>query len=422
MDAAPHRLEETPLRPRVLLLLPTSTYRTQDFLKAAERLGVDVTVASEEPSTMEGLAPEALMTLDFLKPRDAAERIRAFHERYPLRAIIPVDEETAVVAASASEGLDLPHNPPVAAERARLKHRMRQALDAVGVRVPAFRVLEPHDDPEVLTTLLGFPMVVKPVFLSGSRGVVRVDDLSELKARVSWLRSFLARPEIARHGGASAGLVLAEAFVSGREFAVEALLTDSELAPLALFDKPDPLEGPLFEETLYVTPSRLDAATQRAILDTTAQAAKALGLRHGPVHAELRVAEGGAPTVIEVAGRSIGGLCSRMLRFGLGRSLEEILLEHALGGAPSEREAGAAGVLMIPIPRAGRLEAVRGVERARLVDGIEEVTISIPLGSRIVPLPEGASYLGFVFARGDSPDGVETALREAQQALDFEIV
>ncbi len=360
---------------RVLLLLPTTTYRTADFLDAAARVGIDVVVASEESSTMEALQSDQLLTLDFLHPEDAAARALSFHRRHPVSAVVPVDEETVVVAAAIAEALGLPWNPPEAAIAARLKHRMRELLREHGVASPRFRVVSITDDPAALSRELSFPVVLKPVFLSGSRGVVRVDDRESFVQRFQWLDEFLSRPELRNRGGADAGTLLVEEYVSGREVAVEGLLTGGELRLLAFFDKPDPLEGPTFEETIYVTPSRLDEETQREVVAAAAAAAEAIGLVHGPVHAELRLPKDASPVVIEIAGRSIGGLCSRTLRFGLGISLEEVVLRHALGedvGA-LRRESKAAGVMMIPIPRAGVLERVEGLDEARAVDGIEEI-------------------------------------------------
>jgi ATP-grasp domain/L-amino acid ligase C-terminal domain 2 len=213
-----------------------------------------------------------------------------------------------------------------------------------------------------------------------------------------------------------------EDFVAGREVAVEGLLTAGRLRVLALFDKPDPLNGPFFEETIYVTPSRLRREDQARVAAVTGQAASALGLTEGPIHAELRLNDAGA-WPIEVAGRSIGGLCSRMLRFGTGMSLEELILRRALGQGVEEiaREERAGAVMMIPIPRAGRLESVEGLDEARSVPGIEEVTVSAHAGQRLVPLPEGSRYLGFLFSRADTPERAEAALREAHGRLRFRI-
>lgn len=408
---------------RVLLLLPTSTYRARDFLEAAARLGVEVVVASEEPSTMERLHGERLLTLPFREPERAAERALQFHERHPLSGIVPVDEESAVAAASIAKLLGLPHNEPEAAERARLKHLMRRALDEGGVPGPSHRLVTATDDAETLAGELDYPAVLKPVFLSGSRGVVRVDDPGSFVERFRWLARFLASDEIAERGREHASLVLVEDFVPGEEVAVEAVLTEGRLRPLALFDKPDPLEGPTFEETIYVTPSRLPDAIQSDVLDVAGRAAEAIGLSHGAVHAELRLPPGGPPQAIEVAGRSIGGLCSRSLRFGVGLSLEELLLRHELGEdiAALDRESRASGVMMIPIPRGGELVSVSGVDEARRLASIEEVTLTVNAGGKLVPLPEGSSYLGFIFARAETPEAVESALRRAHRELDFEI-
>jgi hypothetical protein len=235
------------------------------------------------------------------------------------------------------------------------------------------------------------------------------------------IAALLARDDVEVQGDA-AQYLLAEQYVPGVEVALEGLLVGGTLHTLALFDKPDPLEGPFFEETIYVTPSRLPAAVQTAIEGVTAGACAALGLSEGPVHAELRVNDDG-PWVLEVAARSIGGLCSRTLRFGTGMTLEEVILRHALGWPIDSlaRQRRPAGVMMLPIPHAGRLAAVRGVEEARRVAGVEEVTITAHVGQTLVPLPEGWQYLGFVFARADTPAAVEAALRDAHARLSFDI-
>jgi biotin carboxylase len=369
---------------------------------------------------MEPLQGGSLLTLDFLAPERAAGVVASFHRRHPISAVVAVDEETAVVGATVSRALGLPHNAPESAVRARLKHRMREALAGSGVPQPAFRVMQTDEDPHRAAEGTRYPSVLKPVFLAGSRGVVRVDDREGFLARFEWLREFLATDEMRKHGGDDAGLVLVEEYVPGREVALEGLLSAGRLKLLALFDKPDPLEGPFFEETIYVTPSRLPAAEQRLIHEVTSRATEAIGLREGPIHAELRLSREG-PVVIEVAGRSIGGLCSRTLRFGLGITLEELILSHALGRDVSGlvREAGASGVMMIPIPRGGELAAVEGLDEARAVEGVAEVTITAHPGQTLVPLPEGSSYLGFLFARGGRPEEVERALRESHRRLRF---
>jgi biotin carboxylase len=407
---------------RVLFLLPTTTYRTRDFLEAAEHLGVEVVVASEQASTMEPSSPDRLLTLSFLDPEDAASRAARFHERFQIAAVVGVDEETAVTAAAIAKRLGLPHNSPEAAVRARFKHRMREALAAASVPSPRHRIVSASEDPEGIAATLDYPVVLKPVFLSGSRGVARADHREGFVEAFRRLCRLLERDDVREHGGAEAGTILIEDYVDGAEVAVEGLLTGGNLRLLALFDKPDPLEGPYFEETIYVTPSRLDENVQREVLSVTARAAGALGLVEGAVHAELRLSQRG-PVVIEVVGRSIGGLCSRALRFGLGVSLEELILRHALGRDVKglERESRASGVMMIPIPRAGVLEEVRGLDEARSVEGIEEVTITAHLGKTLVPLPEGSSYLGFLFARAEGPGTVEDCLRKAHRRLSFEI-
>ena len=406
---------------RLLLLLPTTTYRTEDFLDAARTLGVDIVCASEKPSTFEAHAPDHLLTLDFTDPDAAAARVAELAGRRPLSAVVGVDDLTTVAAAAIAERLGLRSSAVAAVAAARDKYQMRQCLAAAGVPIPRFRRIALKDDPFLAARGVAFPCVLKPLALSASRGVIRANNVDQFIAAVRRIAALLQRDDV-EVGGEAAQFLLAEQYIPGVEVALEGLLLGGVLHTLALFDKPDPLEGPFFEETIYVTPSRLPVSTQAAIERVTAAACTALGLSEGPVHAELRVNDAG-PWVLEVAARSIGGLCSRTLRFGTGMSLEEIILRHALGLpiASLVRERMAAGVMMIPIPRAGILEEVQGLDEARAVPLIEDVTISMHKGQEVVPLPEGSRYLGFIFSRADTPALAEGALREAHRHLRFVI-
>jgi biotin carboxylase len=305
------------------------------------------------------------------------------------------------------------------------KRLMREQLARAGVLAPAFTSFRADLDPHEAARRVRYPCVLKPLVLSASRGVIRADDDAGFVAAFRRIAAILAAPDV-RELGEGAEHVLVEDFVPGVEVALEGLLVDGALETLAVFDKPDPLDGPFFEETIYVTPSRLPEATQAAVRETTIDAARALGLLDGPVHAELRVqrGDGGARAfMIEIAARSIGGLCSRTLTFGTGMSLEEIILRHALRLpiATLERERRAAGVMMIPIPAGGILEEVEGLDEARAVPLVEDVVIAMHKGQPVVPLPEGSQYLGFIFSRADTPAAAEAALREAHRRLRFAI-
>ena len=423
--------------PRVLLLLPTTTYRTEAFVCAASRLGVDVTVASEQPNTLAQLNPAGLLTLNFKDPQKAAQRVVEFSTSHRIDAVVSVDSQVVVMGAAISAALGLRHNSVKSAIAAQDKHRMRQRFKQTGVPSPQFTLCSLDEDRTTLAGRVGFPCIVKPLSLAASQGVIRADNQGQFIRAVDRLEAILKR----EHGtstasdtsgdrreqsqvrpSASSRQFLVEQFVGGSEVALEGMLTRGELHMLALFDKPDPLDGPFFEETIYVTPSRLVAEMQEEIAQCAAQAARALGLTEGPIHAELRLAKDG-PSVIEVNARSIGGLCSRVLRFGTGMSLEELIIRHALeeGVELPERQSQAAGVMMIPVPRAGRLIEIRGLDEAKAVSGVEDVTISAHPGQRLVPLPEGARYLGFTFATAVSPEAVEAALRESHAQLEFVI-
>ena len=399
---------------RVLLLIPSRTYRTHDFMEAASRLGVEVVVGSEHRSALAALMEGRQLRLGFHDLERSTQRIVAFARDHPLNAVVAVDDTGTLLAASAAKALGLAHNPVDAVEAARDKARMRQRFQAAGLLTPGFRTVEAREDAAAVATTVRFPCVVKPLDLSGSQGVVKADALDTLPDVLARVRAIVAacQPDGVRSA------VLVEDFIAGEEVAVEALLRGGELDLLAIFDKPDPLNGPFFEETIYVTPSRLTTERQAEIGDTTARAARALGLTDGPIHAELRINEGGI-WMLELAARSIGGLCSRTLRFGSGISLEELILRHAadLPMPAHDRERSAAGVMMLPIATKGRLKAVAGQAEARKVAGVDGLVITIPPGEQLVPLPEGDRYLGFMFARAESPAAVEAALREAHAQL-----
>jgi biotin carboxylase len=405
---------------RVLLLTTAHSYRAAPFVEAAARLGVEAVTAVDMPRQLASLWNERL-GLDFQQPEQATQAIVAYAAERPLSAIIAVDDSGSLLAAQASAALGLAHNSPQAAEGARNKYLMRQLLKAGGVPVPEFRLCSTGDELGKLAASIDYPCVVKPLELNGSRGVIRADDPEQFVLAAGRLAALLRSLD----NSPEPKPFLVERFIPGFEVALEGLLDRCKLHVLALFDKPDPLDGPFFEETLYVTPSRLRAEQQAAIHACAARAAAALGLSEGPMHAELRVNEQG-PWLVEVAGRSIGGQCSKTLRFGTDASLEELILRQACGlpapaeGAPYRGNAG--GVMMIPIPGAGLLRRVEGLEQAQAVPGIEEIEISAKLNYPIVPLPEGDSYLGFIFARGATPAAVEAALREAHGRLHFEIV
>jgi len=406
---------------RVLLLIPTTSYKARDFLAAAERLQVQVVVGTNRRQALEDAAPGNTLTLDLNDLTLSLERIVAEHRRGPLCAVLGVDDEATVLAAEAATALGLPHNPAGSVRAARDKYETRKLISAAGLRSPWFFRVAREGGAEEAAARARYPCVLKPVCLSASRGVIRADNRQQLLAAFERIASILRRPAVQKKGG-DAEHVLVEEYLPGKEVALEGLLDRGRLAVLALFDKPDPLEGPTFEETIYLTPSRLPDPLQSAIVKETQQACRALGLREGPVHAELRVHDGRC-WLLEIAARTIGGLCSRVLRFGTGLSLEEVVLHHALheGMPPVDRERTAAGVMMIPVPRAGQLRDVVGLEQARSQPLVDEVTLTTHRGAQLLPPPEGDRYLGFIFARGAEPQAVESALRRAHATLSFAV-
>lgn len=402
---------------RVLLLLPTTGYRNADFLAAAGKLGVQIVAAANychQLAPAWGFGP--IKALHFDQPEQAAETVLREIEGRP-DAVLAVDDSGLELAAIVAQRLGLPGNAASAVRQTRDKLPFRELLRDHGFLCPDFHHLPGGATAGELAPRLAFPVVVKARRLSGSRGVVRADNAAAFERAVAWVRAIQSRAD---RDAAALGLVV-EQFIPGTEHTLEGMLQEGTLGRLALFDKPDPLHGPYFEETLYVTPSRLPQPLQDRIHEDVARACRLAGLRTGPIHAEVRVNEQGV-WILEIAARSIGGLCGRVLRHLAGMSLEELILRHALGErAALAGEAGAAGVMMIPIPRRGIYRGVEGLDEARAVAAIEEVSMTAEPGQIVAPPPEGASYLGFIFSRAGDAAEAEAALRSAHRLLRFEI-
>jgi hypothetical protein len=421
---------------RVLLLATTTGYQTRSFGEAAERLGVELVFATDRCHMIDDPWRDGAVAIRFYDEAASVDAIVESARSRPLDGILVVGDRPTVIAARVAERLGLPGHPPEAAAAARHKRRTRDRLREAGLPSPWFLSFDIDDDVEsrIPDPESRFPCVVKPVSLSGSRGVMRADDAAALRAAVERLRALLQSPDIRAERSDAHREILVEQFIPGHEYAVEGLMHQGDLRVLAIFDKPDPLDGPFFEETIYVTPPALPIAGERAIAGAVADAARALGLRHGPIHAECRVNPSGV-YVLEVAARPIGGLCARALSFesisnqsAIGNQqsaipLEELLLRHAVGDAVDDwrRERDASGVMMIPIPKRGVLRRVDGVDAARAVAHVDDVRITAKPEQLLVPLPEGASYLGFIFARAPRAVEVVSALRTAHDALHFAI-
>jgi biotin carboxylase len=400
---------------RLLLITPPNSYRTVAYLEAARRRGIPVLVASEGKYS---LVSEIAGGLHInLQDPAALEQLLAANQSRPFAGVVASDDVSVELGSRIAAALSLPHNPPLAARFSRRKDLSRQALATASVPVPAHRVIDLGRPLIAQLGDLDYPCVIKPVALSASRGVIRADNLAETVTACERVRRIIHRESVPE--SFEAGHVLLETFVAGPEVALEGLLHAGQLSVLAIFDKPDPLEGPFFEETYYITPTRHDEIDQQRIVECVTAACQALGLQEGPVHAEVRIS-GSQVVIMEVASRTIGGDCARLLRFGTGHGLEDLVIAHAVGKPlPIEPQDGGAGVLMIPVSEAGILRRVEGINRARAVPGIEDIVISIRDGYELVPLPEGGSYLGFIFAHAASPAEAEAALRAAHAELDI---
>ena len=411
---------------RILLLATTTGYQIRSFGEAADKLGVQIVFASDRCDQLDDPWSDHAIPVRFWDEEQALETITAACADAPVHGVIAVGDRPSVLAARVAHALTLSGHPPDAVRASRNKLASRQAFTRAGLLTPTFVDVSITDDAHALAAHCTYPAVIKPLALSGSRGVMRVDQASDFVWAFERLGRLMKSPDILEERDDVHGRALIESYIPGNEFAIEGVMTDGVFRSFVIFDKPDPLVGPFFEETIYVTPSRASRALQQTIVDQVAAAAGALGLRHGPIHAECRVNTQGV-YVLEVAPRPIGGLCARAVRFQDGRgvqaSLEEVLLRHALGEdiwrwTPS---ADASGVMMIPIPKRGLYRGVTGVDDALAIEGIEDVRITVKPDEVLLPLPEGRSYLGFIFARGADPARVEESLRNAHASLTFDI-
>jgi predicted ATP-grasp superfamily ATP-dependent carboligase len=411
---------------RVLLLATTTGYQIRSFGEVAKRLGVDVVFASDRCDQLDDPWADHAIPVRFWDEAHSLEAIVTACATAPVHGIIVVGDQPTVLGARVAQALGLPGNPPDAVRASRNKLASRRAFKRAGLLTPAFVDAATSHDPSAFAARCAYPAVIKPLALSGSRGVMRVDRASDFVWAFERLARLLQSPDILRERDEVHGRVLIESYIPGVEFAVEGVMTNCAFRPFVIFDKPDPLVGPFFEETIYVTPSRASAAVQQGIVDQVAAAVRALGLRHGPVHAECRVNTQGV-YVLEVAPRPIGGLCARAVRLrdpgGSIVPFEEVLLRHSLGEDISRwtTSTDAVGVMMIPIPRRGVYRGVKGVEAASALPGIDDIRITAKTDELLLPLPEGRSYLGFIFASGQDPAAVEQTLRDAHSALTFDI-
>jgi len=406
-------------------LATTTGYQARAFGEAAETLGVRLAFATDRCHVLDDPWRDEAIAIRFHDEEGSAAAIVQAAGRQPIDGLLTVGDRPTTIAARVAERLGLLWHSIEGTAISRDKQRTRERLRVARLPAPWFVPARLDEDLSRVPDDISYPCVLKPVALSGSRGVMRATTAGELRAALERLRALVRRPQLRAERNDAHDRILIEEFIPGRECALEGIVHHGRLQVLALFDKPDPLDGPFFEETIYVTPSSLDADGQRLIVDAVARAVDAIGLTHGPIHAECRLNERGV-FVLEVAARPIGGLCARSLRFdadGKQISLEELLLRHALGESPDRwsREPDASGVMMIPIPSRGVYRGVSGVEEARQVSGICDLSVTAKADQLLEPLPEGASYLGFIFARGDAPSTVESSLRAAHARLQFAI-
>jgi len=393
---------------------PSGSYRVAAYCAAARALQLPILVVSNSGHSLVPAIANGI-TVDFDDPETALQAILGALESRDVACVLATDDSCAGLASRIAAHRGLRHNPPAAALLTQRKDLGREALASAGCRTPRFQVVE-IASASARGLAVDYPVVVKPLSLSASRGVIRADDGAAYEAACSRIGALLEATGI---GGFARDHLLVESYIDGDEYAVEGFMVDGEFQLLTLFDKPEPLTGPYFEETYYLTPSRLPAAGQRQLVAEVARCCRAYGLEQGPVHAEARIARSG-PVLLELAARTIGGQCGRLIEFSLQQKLEELVI-RGMCGLPFEIQArgDAAGVLMIPITASGILQRVEGLTAAMQTEYVRDVEIHISPGYELVPLPEGASYLGFIFAQAPDFDLTYAALKSAHEKLNF---
>ncbi|PCI18820.1 MAG: phosphoribosylglycinamide synthetase [Piscirickettsiaceae bacterium] len=401
----------------VLLVAPHNSYRIHAYVEAANHLGINLVIASQSQYSLVSAVSDGIQ-VDFSDDELSLVVALEANKQHQFQAVISTDDGGVRLASVIAQALGLSSNAPDSAELTRRKDLARQRLQSKNIVTPAFRVVDVTQSIPSQIIDLAYPVVVKPLSMSGSKGVIRVNNDQELLDAVDRVKTIVAHistPFEREH-------VLLEEYISGNEVAFEGLLHKGKLRQLTIFDKPDPMEGPYFEETYYVTPTRLPEMEQLLVHHRVEEACEAYGLREGPIHAELRLRDNEV-YIIEIASRTIGGDCADMLKFGLNIGLEELVLLQSLGkplDIPTMENS--VGVLMIPIPSQGILRRVEGISQAKKVPHITEIGISVRDGYDLFPLPEGSSYLGFIFAKAPTADLVEEALRTAHTCLKIVIM
>ena len=407
----------------LLLLMTTSTYRASAYIDASKRLEINPIIATDQPDILGHLSPGNSITLDYSKNEQSKKKIIKHIEKFPIQGVLAIDEETLILGAMVANSLGLICHSIESVMATRSKYELRKILSEEGLRNPEFKLVSSEENPDLISKTISFPCVMKPTFLSGSRGVIRANNQKEFANAYLRIKKILDLPEMSIRGKDESKMILIEEYIDGKEVAVEGIIINGDFLPLTIFDKPEPLKGPFFEETIYVTPSTLPQSTQKKIIEETKHASNAIKLSNGPIHAELRIDGKGNPWIIDIASRTIGGKCSKAIKFADEISLESIILNHVLGEKLPDiiPISSSSGVMMIPIPKSGILKEVRGKEKCLQIEGIEEIEVTIPLGEKVVQLPEGDRYLGFIFAISDEPSNTIKILKEAHGKLNFKI-
>ena len=406
--------------PSVILIIPSASYRTSPFMDAVSKLELKVLVLTDKSQVFSEDYPDNVIIMNFESWLVHIDNIREWSVKHDLKAVLGVDEESIVLAARLSEVLGLVHNSLESVKLTKDKFLMRNALKDAGLKSPWFKRFSVHQAPQELVNEISFPSILKPTFLSASQGVVLANNIEEFKRAFEMLSKLLARAEVKKRGGEQANWILVEEFLPGKEVSLEGIVSNGKLKELAIFDKPETLDGPTFPETILITPTLLDKNLQVSLFETAQTALEALGIIRGPVHIEFRINENGI-FILECAARSIGGLCTKVLEFKGGMSLEELILRSALGRniAKANFSGTAKGVLMMPINNKGILREVRGTEAALAVNGITGLQTTIKSGGILEPLPEGGRYLGFIFAEGKDQNSVLKNLKKAWAKIEI---
>ena len=379
---------------KLLLVIPENSYKSNDFVTSAEKLDLDFLVITDSQQVFGQFSDTVIIHgFDEELENDVKEKLQ------DVTHILPVDHSALKFSAYLVDLLKAKGNNTKSINTAMNKFESRNIFNSISEIKIQNAIVNKIEDIEIFINENG-TSVLKPIYGTASKSVIKVESFQENKAEVEKLMQDCSDQDL-----------IIEEFVDGSEYALEGNLINSELNKIVIFDKPINYKEPYFEESIYIAPTEIPDKTQKEIVNLIGKACKKLGLENGPVHVEFKI-HNKEIFIIEINPRMIGGLCSRCLSFGLFKtSLEEIALHAFLNNELKSIDllSNFVGVLMIPTPISGKFISINKNE-LESIPNVSGVEITVSENSNLLEPPFGDKYLGFVFSQGDSKEKVMESL------------